>query len=35
LRCNRKQDRKRKKKSGRDITRENKQITTAVILAGC
>ena len=39
LRCHRKQDgnreREREKKRERDDIRENKQITTAVILPGC
>jgi len=35
LRCYRKQDGNREKERERDHTRENKQITSAVILLGC
>jgi len=34
LRCHRKQDGNREKEREKDDTRENKQITTAVILLG-
>jgi hypothetical protein len=35
LRCYRKQDGNREKERERDHTRENKQITSAVMLLGC